>query len=1108
MKSKIINVIMLILLLGAFVLPKISYSQLTVERVFPPKNAFNANLDSEIFIYFNEKVNSETITDETIKIHGDQSGFFDYHFQVMDEGQTVRLETDRPFKIGEKIAISITKEIQSNTGGTLVTPYVWYYTINSEIGDGTYEIVEDFSLGGIDHDPIISYPADFDNDGFPDLAVLCPTSNSICIMKNGYQEIHGGFFERNSFYINNGPSSISGADLDGNGNIDLIIGNFHGSSVSILWNVDGEFTADSINVGNHPSAVGTGDFDGDGDIDILAVLMGKDEVILVENNGGRNFSLHNPLATQSTPTSLAVGDFDLDGATDFAVSNVGSKSISLFLNNGEFLFSSFIVNAENISPIRLLADDVSNYSVSDSTTDRQLDLIALGIESGKVIVFRDMEEQGVFSTTNSYNWPLRISSGILTNIDSDPLGTPSREDGDFDLDLVLTDIFDHKIKIMKNSRGVFSYSPSLDLSTGQTPTSVVAADFNLDGGIDLAVTNLQDNSIKVFRNSYSGCNCYDTFGIDVISYLNFGQVFIGKDSTQFLKVINRSGKEITIQKSTSSSIFSAETITNTIPAGKELMVSVTFSPQDTINYYETLKIEMDSHLSTNACNIRLYGEGVSTTLVLEPDSLDFGIVPPGFTKILSVSAHNVGNTNLLLTNIEIKKEVFSSSIDYISTDLPLIIPPHKTSLINFTFSPEKKGTFKDTVSITTNNFNNPYTEIILLGRSYRNPPQITSPDSAVATEHQYFEYVATAIDSDGTTPSIRFDNYPNWLHPSDSLISGTPPEGAGNTTFRIIASDGFLEDTLTVSVRVIPVNDPPILLSIGDKTIYENNLLEFQISATDPENDVLEFSIEGLPEEASFIDHGSGTATFSWRPPFGAAGGSAKTYPLSVQVRESQGENPLNDFQEFTITVRRLLPDLQVHNMQVDRTDARLNQIRKFTAIIRNEIAPAFENIMVSFLINGRSVADTTIGEMEIDEESPVNFNYRFTELGTFKVEIKVDPDNVVPEINEQNNSENIFLDITRGSLHVKPNPFTPNNDGFNDQVTFDFYELGLRSSTLKIFTFEGKKVLEKQIDIGNRYFRWNGIDANGKQLRPGIFLYILEDVGQAIENGYIVLAR
>ena len=62
---------------------------------------------------------------------------------------------------------------------------------------------------------------------------------------------------------------------------------------------------------------------------------------------------------------------------------------------------------------------------------------------------------------------------------------------------------------------------------------------------------------------------------------------------------------------------------------------------------------------------------------------------------------------------------------------------------------------------------------------------------------------------------------------------------------------------------------PPVLNYIGNKTVVEDSLLEFTITAGDPDGDSLAYSASNLPAGAVF---NSSTQVFSWTPGFDQAG--------------------------------------------------------------------------------------------------------------------------------------------------------------------------------------------------------------------------------------------
>jgi hypothetical protein len=127
-------------------------------------------------------------------------------------------------------------------------------------------------------------------------------------------------------------------------------------------------------------------------------------------------------------------------------------------------------------------------------------------------------------------------------------------------------------------------------------------------------------------------------------------------------------------------------------------------------------------------------------------------------------------------------------------------------------------------------------------------PQITSPDTATATEHIVFTYTATATDPEGTTLAISFRNYPTWLHTSGTSITGTPLQNPTDTSFMIVASDGSLADTQLVNLHVIAINDPPVITSLSIDSAIINSPYSYTATATDP---------EGMPLTISFSNYAS-----------------------------------------------------------------------------------------------------------------------------------------------------------------------------------------------------------------------------------------------------------
>jgi hypothetical protein len=114
-------------------------------------------------------------------------------------------------------------------------------------------------------------------------------------------------------------------------------------------------------------------------------------------------------------------------------------------------------------------------------------------------------------------------------------------------------------------------------------------------------------------------------------------------------------------------------------------------------------------------------------------------------------------------------------------------------------------------------------------------PSISSSSSVQAVIDQQFSYTATASDPDGTTPTVTIDNNPSWTSVNSRTITGTPTQGTPDTTFRVIASDGELADTLIVTIDVV-TSQPLISYAAEIQPIFNNNCAGAQCHIPGPAN--------------------------------------------------------------------------------------------------------------------------------------------------------------------------------------------------------------------------------------------------------------------------------
>src|SRR5262249_17444317 len=130
----------------------------------------------------------------------------------------------------------------------------------------------------------------------------------------------------------------------------------------------------------------------------------------------------------------------------------------------------------------------------------------------------------------------------------------------------------------------------------------------------------------------------------------------------------------------------------------------------------------------------------------------------------------------------------------------------------------------------------------------------------------------------------------------------TEAQGPNSYAITVRVSDSITNADQTVTLTVKEVNQPPVLASIGNKTIDEGLLLNFTASATDPDlpANSLTFSLDSGASAGSVIHPSAG---ISRGPPANNQGGNS--YPVTIRVTDS-GSPPLSPSETITITVKEV----------------------------------------------------------------------------------------------------------------------------------------------------------------------------------------------------------
>ncbi len=179
------------------------------------------------------------------------------------------------------------------------------------------------------------------------------------------------------------------------------------------------------------------------------------------------------------------------------------------------------------------------------------------------------------------------------------------------------------------------------------------------------------------------------------------------------------------------------------------------------------------------------------------------------------------------------------------------------------------------------------------------PPSNSAPIlDTIGSQTAYCEYPfslnISASDSDGDSLEYSVSGLPwsaDYSLDSSGTFSWTPFSGhAGTYQLLFKVSDGSQSDSEIVILRVLKEDPPfvqeensvPVLQTIGPKSVYRDELLSFSLSASDPDDDALEYSVSGLPWSADYSLDSSGT--FSWTPSGGHVGTYYATFVVSDGV--------------------------------------------------------------------------------------------------------------------------------------------------------------------------------------------------------------------------------
>jgi len=302
---------------------------------------------------------------------------------------------------------------------------------------------------------------------------------------------------------------VAVGDFRGEEKPDLAVA-INGNAVYILLaNGDGTFTQASGSPVAIPRSpwdeevnaemvfVAVGDFNHSGKLGLALANFGEANVPILLGNGDGTFTIPSSFVSSGggDPNSLAVGDFLGNGNLDLAVASAfGGLPLDIVLGCGDGAFNQGPVSANGTAP-------ASAYmpAVGDFNGDGKLDIAATGggyDYTANLVTILLGNGDGTFSLAQNSTFATGSNPWAIVAADFN---------GDGKLDLAVVNYDSNSATILLgNGDGTFTPAPGSPVTVGLNPAALAVGDFNSDGKPDLVIANQTDSSLTILLGNGDG----------------------------------------------------------------------------------------------------------------------------------------------------------------------------------------------------------------------------------------------------------------------------------------------------------------------------------------------------------------------------------------------------------------------------------------------------------------------------------------------------------------------------------------------------------------------------------------------------------------------------
>jgi len=294
------------------------------------------------------------------------------------------------------------------------------------------------------------FAADIDGDGDMDVLSASQNDNDITWYENDGTPANGGWTFHTIFGSAAGAQSVFAADLDGDGDTDVLSASRDDDTVRWYENDDsprdGGWTVRTIATVTGASSVFAADIDGDGDQDVLSASFDDDSIIWHRNNGGSppGFSfLPITLFTTDGAQSVFAADLDRDGDLDVLSASSGDDKITWYNNTAGdgTSWDVHVISSTATYAVSVFAADLDN--------DGDVDVLSASAGDDSITRYLNdgTPDTGAWSADN-----ITTAADFATSVFAADL------DHDGDADVISASSFDDTVAWYENRGGQFALS--------------------------------------------------------------------------------------------------------------------------------------------------------------------------------------------------------------------------------------------------------------------------------------------------------------------------------------------------------------------------------------------------------------------------------------------------------------------------------------------------------------------------------------------------------------------------------------------------------------------------------------------------------------------------